>query len=499
MDQPSREVDPKGNLPLPAQGWRLSHTYADLPAVFFTEVDPTPVAAPHLTLFNQTLARSLGLSAEALSGAEGSEIFSGNRLPDGAKPLAQAYAGHQYGHFTVLGDGRAILLGEQITPSGARFDIQLKGSGPTPYSRRGDGRAALGPMLREYIISEAMAALGIPTTRSLAVASTGDTIWREQPSAGAVLTRVASSHLRVGTFQWAALQRDEASLQRLVDYALWRHYPESVNSPTPALALLRGVMQRQAVLLAQWMQVGFVHGVMNTDNMAISGETIDYGPCAFIDSYEPGKTFSSIDRHGRYAFGEQPRIAQWNLARLAETLLPLIDPVEEKAVEKATDEIRSFTAHYQTAWLGGMRRKLGLFGEEPDDEALVDRLLHWMQLSNADFTLTFASLATTRTVSFAKEDDTTLAAWLIDWQQRLARQAQSETESRQLSQTSCPAVIPRNHLVEEALSSAVEGNLAPLHGLLEVLSAPFNHGRPADRYTLPPETPVENYQTFCGT
>ena len=343
-----------------ASGWRLEHSYAGLPALFHREVQPTPVRDPHFVIFNTALADTLGLDVAALDSPSGAAIFGGNVVPEGARPLAQAYAGHQFGHFTALGDGRAILLGEQITPEGRRVDVQLKGAGPTPYSRRGDGRAALGPMLRELVISEAMHALGIPTSRSLAVVSTGEPVYREEPLPGAVLTRVAASHLRVGTFEWAAAHRDDAALRALTDYTAQRHYPETIGSANPALALFDAIVERQARLIARWQLVGFIHGVMNTDNMALSGETLDYGPCAFMDTYDPATVFSSIDVQGRYAYGNQPAIAQWNLARLAEALLPLIDAERARAIELATAAIERFETRFQHHWLAGMRAKLGL-------------------------------------------------------------------------------------------------------------------------------------------
>src|SRR4051795_12640950 len=373
-------------------GWRLEHSYAQLPQLFYSDVRPTPVDEPRLVIFNRALADELGLDAAALDSPAGALIFSGNALPEGARPIAQAYAGHQFGHFTALGDGRAILLGEQITPSGDRRDIQLKGAGPTQYSRNGDGRAALGPMLREYIISEAMHALGIPTTRSLAVVSTGQAVYRETVADGAVLTRVASSHIRVGTMQWAAAHDDVAAMRALAGYTMTRHYPELRGSPEPYIALLDAIVARQASLIARWQLVGFIHGVMNTDNMALSGETIDYGPCAFMDKYDPATVFSSIDRGGRYAYGNQPSIAQWNLARLAEAMLPLFDRDADRAVERATAALDRFPALFEQHWLDGMRAKLGLFTEEDGDKALADDLLAWMQRRSADFTNTFRSL-----------------------------------------------------------------------------------------------------------
>ena len=377
-------------------GWHLEHTYAELPQLFYSDETPTPVREPSLAVFNRPLATMLGLEPETLEGPEGVATFAGNALPEGGRPIAQAYAGHQFGHFTALGDGRAILLGEQITPSGDRVDIQLKGAGPTRFSRRGDGRAALGPMLREYIISEAMHALGIPTTRSLAVVKTGEPVYRETPLAGAVLTRVAASHIRVGTMQWAAAHGDQDALRALAGYTQARHYPELVGSPEPDrlhAALFEAILERQARLIARWQLVGFVHGVMNTDNMALSGETIDYGPCAFMDRYDPATVFSSIDHGGRYAYASQPSIAQWNLARLAEAMLPLFDPDGDRAIAQATAALDRFPDLFERHWLDGMRAKLGLFTAEEDDQALVDDLLDWMQARSADFTNTFRSLA----------------------------------------------------------------------------------------------------------
>jgi Uncharacterized conserved protein len=480
-------------------GWRLDDSYARLPALFFTDVEPTPVRAPRWVKLNRALAGELGLEADALEDEAGAAIFAGNRLPPGARPVAQAYAGHQFGHFTGLGDGRAILLGEQITPRGERFDVQLKGSGPTPYSRRGDGRAALGPMLREYIISEAMHALGIPTTRSLAVVATGEPVYRERELPGAVLTRVAASHIRVGTFQWAAATRDEAALRALVDYTIRRHYPDLAGAENPARALLEAVIERQARLIAQWMLVGFIHGVMNTDNMAISGETIDYGPCAFMDAYDPETVFSSIDRHGRYAYGNQPAIAQWNLARFAETLLPLIAVEEERAIEMAKVALGKFAERYREQWLDGMRRKLGLFGAEPDDGALIESLLEWMQKTKADYTNTFADLARELPAECAQRDDAEFMQWHARWRERLARQRESGEESDRLRGESCPAFVPRNHLVEAALAAAEQGDVSVMERLLEVLAKPYDHAREAPEYRQPAGDAGAGYRTFCGT
>lgn len=483
-----------------AAGWRFDHSYSNLPKLLHVAVAPTPVRSARLVVFNRELAQSLGLSADALAGRDGADVFAGNRLPAGAKPLAQAYAGHQFGYFTTLGDGRAILLGEQITPNGERFDIQLKGAGLTPFSRRGDGRAALGPMLREYIISEAMHALGIPTTRSLAVVATGEVVQREEELPGAVLTRVAASHIRVGTFEWAATQGDEAALRALTEYTLRRHYPEQANTDNHALALLKAAIEQQAGLMAKWMLVGFIHGVMNTDNLALSGETMDYGPCAFMDAYDPATVFSSIDLHGRYAYGNQPRMAQWNLARLAEVLLPILHPAEKTALELANEEITGFAAIFQRHWLAGMRRKLGLFNEEPEDEALVETLLKGMQQTKADFTNTFAELAQDKLLSnAAKWADAEFRGWYKQWQARLARQPQSLAESAQLRRAYCPAFIPRNHLVEAALAAAGQGDLGVMERLIAVLAAPFDHRRDALKYRSPAPDGGAGYKTFCGT
>ena len=485
--------------PVTTGGWRLEHSYAQLPVLFHVAVAPTPVRAPRLMVLNRPLAAELGLDADALAGEDGAAIFAGNQLPPGAAPIAQAYAGHQYGHFTTLGDGRAILLGEQIAPRGERFDVQLKGAGRTAYSRRGDGRAALGPMLREYIVSEAMHALDIPTTRSLAVTATGEEVFRESALPGAVLTRVAASHIRVGTFEWAAARGDEAVVRVLVDYTLRRHYPELAGAENPARALLAAACERQAALIARWMLVGFVHGVMNTDNMAISGETIDYGPCAFLDAYDPATAFSSIDRHGRYAYGNQPAIAQWNLARFAETLLPLLDADEERAVALAKEALGLFAQKFPQHWLAGMRRKLGLFNEETEDAALIETLLAWMQQAKADFTNTFADFASTLPPNDPRRTDAECLRWHERWQARLARQPQPRAESDALRRAHNPAFIPRNHHVEAALAAAAQGDLGVMERLLAVLARPYDHTRSAPDYRQPAPEGGGCYQTFCGT
>ena len=480
-------------------GWRLEHTYAELPQLFYADAAPTPVREPRLVAFNRPLAACLGLDADRLEQPEGAAIFTGNALPDGARPIAQAYAGHQFGHFTALGDGRAILLGEQITPAGDRFDIQLKGAGQTRYSRRGDGRAALGPMLREYIISEAMYALGIPTTRSLAVATTGETVYRETPLQGAVLTRVAASHLRVGTMQWVAAHNDATALRALVDYTLARHYPELAAAAEPAFALFEAILARQAALIARWQLVGFIHGVMNTDNMALSGETIDYGPCAFMDTYDPATVFSSIDAGGRYAYGNQPPIAQWNLARLAEAMLPLFDQDTARAIERATAALERFPILFDRHWLDGMRAKLGLFTQEDDDRSLADDLLTWMHGRSADFTNTFRSLTSGRLGRGVETGDAELAAWLARWDERRQRQPQSHADAQTLMRQHNPAFIPRNHNVEEALVAATSrGDLTVMERLLDVLARPYDHDRELPAFSAPSSS-ERPYRTFCGT
>lgn len=481
-------------------GWNLDNSYSRLPKAFFSSLNPTSVRSPELVILNDTLAVSLGLNAETLRRNDSVEVFAGNRIPEGAFPLAQAYAGHQFGHFTMLGDGRALLLGEQITPEGKRVDIQLKGSGRTPYSRRGDGRAALGPMLREYIISEAMYALGIPTTRSLAVVTTGESVFRETEQPGAVLTRIAASHLRVGTFQYAANWGTVQDLQSLADYTLERHFPGSDMAPNRYLFLLQEVIKRQADLIAKWQLVGFIHGVMNTDNMALSGETIDYGPCAFMDTYDPATVFSSIDMQGRYAYGNQPYIAGWNLARFAEALLPLLHDNEEQALEMAQDAVSNFIQLYHQNWLKGMRAKLGIFNEEAEDETLIEGLLGMMQKHRADYTNTF------RALTFNTLEDTVLFGipefnqWHELWQTRLSRQQESKDSSHELMRSSNPAIIPRNHRVEEALEAAVkQGDYSVMQRLLQVLSRPYAHSCEQAEYSTLPAQSDRPYRTFCGT
>ena len=484
----------------PDAGWRFENSYARLPEAFFVRLNPIPVQAPRLVVFNVPLARFLGLNPDALKGEEGAAVFSGNRIPEGAEPLAQAYAGHQFGFFTMLGDGRAILLGEQVTPTGERLDVQFKGSGRTPFSRNGDGRAALGPMLREYIISEALHALGIPTTRSLAVVATGEPVFRETALQGAILTRTAASHIRVGTFEYTAARGKPDEIRTLADYTIRRHFTDLAADGNPYLALLRAVMERQASLVARWLLVGFIHGVMNTDNMALCGETIDYGPCAFMDAYDPDTVFSSIDHNGRYAYGRQPQIAQWNLTRFAETLLPLIHEDRQEAVSMAKEAIMEFSGTFRHYWLAGMRAKLGLLNQEADDFALAQDLLDCMHRHGADFTNTFRDLASGSLPEASVFQAPDFKLWFERWQARLKRQSDSREASRGLMNTHNPAVIPRNHRVEEALAAAVEqADFSVMEKLLAILSRPFQDPPEEAGYHLPPPPSAQPYRTFCGT
>lgn len=481
-------------------GWNFDNSYGKLPELFFTRQKPENAPSPKLIILNHSIAISLGLKPELLKSEAGAAIFSGNNIPEGALTLAQAYAGHQFGYFNMLGDGRALLLGEQITPKGERFDIQLKGSGRTTYSRGGDGLAALGPMLREYIISEAMYGLGIPTTRSLAVVTTGETVIREKLLPGAVLTRVAASHIRVGTFQYAAKWGTVEELRALADYTLKRHFQDDDSVENKYLFLLQEVIKRQASLIAKWMLVGFVHGVMNTDNVTISGETIDYGPCAFMDNYDLATVFSSIDRDGRYAYGNQPYIGAWNLGRFAETLLPLLHNEREKAIQMAEDALSDFSKLYENSWLAGMRAKLGLFNEESEDKVLIKDLLSIMHENEADYTNTFKALTIGKFSEMLMFNTDLFMQWHELWQARLERQQESKDASHKLMKSSNPAVIPRNHRVEEALEAAEKyGDFTVMEKLLKVLSNPFEYSREQEEYSALPEKSSCGYRTFCGT
>ena len=486
----------------------LENSYGRLPARFYTRIDPTPVANPRLIKFNQELAAELRLDIEGLDSGTLAEIFSGKLTLPGSQSLAMVYAGHQFGQFVPqLGDGRAILLGEARDRFGRSRDIQLKGAGRTPYSRNGDGRAALGPVLREYLVSEAMHALGVPATRALAAVTTGEMVFREQRVPGAILTRVAASHVRVGTFQYFAARGDTDATRRLADYVIERHYPQARAAANPYLELLRTVMRRQAELVAGWMSIGFIHGVMNTDNMAVSGETIDFGPCAFMDNYDPATVFSSIDRAGRYAYANQPAAAQWNLARFAETLLPFIDAVSERSIQLATEAVNEFAGEFDERWLAAMRRKLGLFMEEEGDLELVRGLLDAMQRSNADFTLTFRRLcdavqgdAADAAICGLFSDPTAYREWAGAWRSRLAGEPQSGSEHAVLMRSVNPAVIPRNHRIEQVIAAAVEReDYAPFEELSLVLSLPYQEQPSFAAYANPPQPQERVLQTFCGT
>jgi serine/tyrosine/threonine adenylyltransferase len=487
----------------------FENTYARLPEHFYARLHPTPVAAPRLVKLNVELARELGLNPEALASTRGVEILAGNRVAEGAEPLALAYAGHQFGHFVPqLGDGRTNLLGEVVGRDGVRYDIQLKGSGPTPFSRGGDGRAALGPVLREYIVSEAMAALGVPTTRALAAVTTGERVLRETALPGAVLTRVAASHLRVGTFQYFAAQGDTEGIRRLADYAIARHYPEAAHARQPYRALLEGVIARQAQLVAQWLLLGFIHGVMNTDNTSISGETIDYGPCAFMEAYDPVKVFSSIDHYGRYAYGNQPQAMLWNVTRLAEALLPVMEQEAgnaEAALASAKEALAAFGPQFQAAYGAGLRRKLGLYTEREGDEALVQELLTRMAANQADFTLTFRRLCDAAEgpggddgVRRLFADPGAYDSWAAGWRRRLEEEpAPARAAAMRMAN---PAFIPRNHMVEAALAAAIERqDFQPFEELLDVGSRPYEDRPGLERYTTPARPEECVLQTFCGT
>ena len=485
---------------------RFENSYAALPARFHQRAAPNPVDAPRLIKVNDTLAADLGIDPDFLRSADGLEMLAGNRFPESAEPIAMAYAGHQFGSFVPqLGDGRALLVGEVLDRNGRRRDIQLKGSGPTRFSRNGDGRAAIGPVLREYIVSEAMHAMRIPTTRALAAVTTGEKVYRERALPGAVFARVASSHIRIGTFQFFAAREDTEGLRTLADYAIERHYPEARNDEQPYLAFLTGVVERQARLVAQWMLVGFIHGVMNTDNMSISGETIDYGPCAFMDAYNAGTVFSSIDQGGRYAYANQPGIAVWNLARLAETLLPLLADDLDKAVELAEAAVKTFQGHYSTAFHTGLRQKIGLTSSEAGDIPLIADLFERMARNQVDFTKLFRTLA--RNVDgdpgiardlFANPAD--FDAWLPKWLERLEREPAGQPAIKGVMLTSNPKYIPRNHRVEEAIAAAVEhGDFAPFERLNAILSRPFDEQPEHEAYAAPPREDERVLRTFCGT
>ena len=478
--------------------WNFDNSYSRLSDAFKEHIKPVAVKNPELVIINESLAKELDLDLTKINKDKLSSLFTGNTLPEGSNTIAQAYAGHQFGHFTMLGDGRAILIGEHITNGNKRFDIQLKGSGKTSFSRNGDGRAALGPMLREYIISEAMHNLNIPSTRSLAVAKTGEKIMRDTLLEGAILTRVALSHIRVGTFQYIAARDKKDELELLLNYVINRHYPKLVNSKNKAIDLLIDLMNKQTDLVVNWMRVGFIHGVMNTDNMSISGETIDYGPCAFMDTYDPKTVFSSIDHMGRYAYCNQPIITKWNLSRFAECLIPMIDENQKKAIEIATEIINTFEKNYEEKWLEMMRKKLGLLGNHSTDKTLILDLLTWMHQKKVDYTNTFCHLMKFKVQEEEDFQDRVFKDWKKRWNERLIKKNSSNKKSIALMRTVNPLVIPRNDKVEETLDLANKNNFKMLFEFLEILKTPYIEKKNTYKYQIPNENNKE-YKTFCGT
>ncbi len=481
-------------------GWNFHNSYTKLPEELFTRMVPAKVPSPHVVLFNEKLAKELHLPHSVKNQQELAGIWSGNIIPPGTDPIAQAYSGHQFGYYTVLGDGRAIVLGEHIDPEGNRFDIQFKGSGRTPYSRRGDGKATLISMLREYLISEAMHALGIPGSRSLAVVETGEKVERETTHRGAVLTRVASSHIRVGTFEYAREYLSPAAFTRFTEYVIERHCTDAKNTGIPALRLLKTVMERQASLVSQWMRVGFIHGVMNTDNTGIAGETFDYGPCAFMNAYDPDTVFSSIDHYGRYAFGNQPAVMHWNLGVLAGALLPLIHSDEQTAVGLVKETLDRFPGLFEEKWTEMMRAKLGLEQQEPGDKQLAEQLLHWMHRNRSDYTNTFLLLRQSVLNGTTVSNDTEFLEWEKRWTERRSKEGLSPELTAARMRSANPAVIPRNHLVEQVLKAAAfENNLLPLNELLNALSHPYQDDQGIEGFQEPPAGFDAHYKTYCGT
>ena len=485
----------KNNVSLSDPGWNLQNSYTQISDKLFSELKPDAVNNPSTIIINNQLAKKLGLNLKGISEKDLSNLFSGNQLPHGAKPFAQAYAGHQFGQFTILGDGRAHVIGEQMTPEGEIFDIQYKGSGRTPYSRGGDGKAALGPMLREYLISEAMYYLGIPTTRSLAVVETGEKVYREVPLKGSILTRVASSHIRIGTFQFLAAHKDYQSMKSLLDFSIKRHFSDLKFSENIAIEFIKAVMQNQINLIVEWMRVGFIHGVMNTDNSTISGETIDYGPCAFMDHYDANTVFSSIDTQGRYSFANQPSIIQWNLVRLAECLLPLIDENEKKSIEIAQNLLNTFSSLFKDRWLQMMKKKLGIKDQSEDDEELINNLIKWMQQKKPDFTNTFCNLMNYDHADDKEFEDDEFNNWKREWKKRV-----KSKEYLDVMMSCNPILIPRNYLVEEALSEAeTDGKLDKFNELNEIISSPYQLKKVNIKYLKTPTKTNIPYKTFCGT
>ena len=485
----------KNNVSLSDSGWNLQSSYTQISDKLFSELKPDAVTNPSIVIVNNELAEKLGLNLKGISEEDLSNLFSGNSLPHGSKPFAQAYAGHQFGQFTILGDGRAHIVGEQVTPDGEIFDIQYKGSGRTPYSRGGDGKAALGPMLREYLISEAMYYLGIPTTRSLAVVETGEKVYREVPLKGSILTRVASSHIRIGTFQFLAAHKDYEGMKSLLDFSIKRHFSNLKFSENLAIEFIKAVMQKQINLIVEWMRVGFIHGVMNTDNSTISGETIDYGPCAFMDHYDANTVFSSIDTQGRYSFANQPSIIQWNLVRLAECLLPLIHKAEKRSIEIAQNLINTFSSLFKDKWLQMMKKKLGIKDQSEDDEELINNLIKWMQQKKPDFTNTFCNLMNYDHADDEEFEDDEFNNWKREWKKRV-----KSKEYLDVMMSCNPILIPRNYLVEEALSEAeTDGKFDKFNELNEIISSPYQLKKVNIKYLKTPTKTNIPYKTFCGT
>ena len=485
----------KNKVSLSDSGWNLQNSYTQISDKLFSELKPDAVTNPSTVIVNNELAEKLGLNLKGISEEDLSNLFSGNSLPHGSKPFAQAYAGHQFGQFTILGDGRAHIVGEQVTPDGEIFDIQYKGSGRTPYSRGGDGKAALGPMLREYLISEAMYYLGIPTTRSLAVVETGEKVYREVPLKGSILTRVASSHIRIGTFQFLAAHKDYEGMKSLLDFSIKRHFSNLKFSENLAIEFIKAVMQKQINLIVEWMRVGFIHGVMNTDNSTISGETIDYGPCAFMDHYDANTVFSSIDTQGRYSFANQPSIIQWNLVRLAECLLPLIDKDEKRSIEIAQNLINTFSSLFKNKWLQMMKKKLGIKDQSEDDEELINNLIKWMQQKKPDFTNTFCNLMNYDHADDEEFEDDEFNNWKREWKERI-----KSKEYLDVMMSCNPTLIPRNYLVEEALSEAeTDGKFDKFNELNEIISSPYQLKKVNIKYLETPSKSNIPYKTFCGT
>jgi uncharacterized protein YdiU (UPF0061 family) len=487
------------NINIDKTGWSFDNTYSNLSSDFHVKQKPVPVKSPNLIILNKNISKDLNLDFTNISKENLSQLFSGNLLPSGSESIAQAYAGHQFGNFTMLGDGRAILMGEHLSKTGERYDIQFKGSGKTPFSRGGDGRAALGPMLREYIISEAMHNLRVSTTRSLAVVETGESVIRETLLPGAILTRIASSHIRVGTFQYIAATQKDQNLKILLDYLINRPYPNIKSSKNQALDLLKTIMDVQINLVVDWMRIGFIHGVMNTDNVSICGETIDYGPCAFMNEYNPETVFSSIDKQGRYAFSNQPKIIKWNLARFAECIITLIDDNKDKAIEIATETINAFEKIYEKKWLNMMRDKLGLFGQDINDRMLIMDLLTWMNDNKADYTNTFCFLMDEKFSFNEIYNNKNFLLWKKRWDTRLKLNNNSQEKYLKLMHAVNPLVIPRNHKVEEVLMAANNGNILPMKNLIKILEKPYISQENITPYQFPNYDTKEKYQTFCGT